>query len=167
MKEIVLSFGSNVGNRVKNIEKALILLKKFGIYPVRISSFYLTKPVGFVLQPSFINLVGIFQTELLPQEVLKVIKKIENKFYRLRLFKNAPRVLDIDILFYNSEIIDEKNLKIPHPRILERNFILIPLLEIAPNLFHPLTKKTLKDSVKEINNNGIKLWRKEKLNILQ
>lgn len=167
MKRIILSFGSNIGNRVKNIEKALILLKKFAIYKEKTSSFYFTKPAGFIFQPSFINMVGIFKTNLSPQEVLKVIKKIENKFYRLRFFKNAPRLLDIDILFYNSEIIDNKDLKIPHPRILERNFLLIPLLEIAPDLYHPLVKKTLKEFVKGINNKGIKIWKKIELNILQ
>ncbi|MEO0097071.1 MAG: 2-amino-4-hydroxy-6-hydroxymethyldihydropteridine diphosphokinase [candidate division WOR-3 bacterium] len=167
MKKIVLSFGSNIGNRVRNIEKAFYLLKKFNLYPERISSFYLTKPVGFIFQPSFINTVGIFQTSLSPQEVLKIIKKIENKFYRLRFFKNAPRLLDIDILFYNSEIINEKNLKIPHPQILKRNFILIPLLEVAPDFYHPLVKKSLKELVKEIRTNGIKIWKKEKLNLSQ
>lgn len=167
MKEIVLSLGSNLGNRVKNIEKALHLLEKFTIFPQKISSFYLTKPVGFPFQPSFINLVGIFQTNLSPTEVLKVIKKIENKFYRLRFFKNAPRILDIDILFYDLEVIDNKNLKIPHPKILERNFILIPLLEIEPNLYHPVIKKTLREFVKEVNNNDVKIWKKRNLNMLQ
>ncbi len=167
MKKIVLSFGSNIGNRVRNIEKALHLLKKFNIYPKEISSFYLTEPIGFVFQPSFINAVGIFQTNLSPQQVLKIIKKIENKFYRLRFFKNAPRLLDIDILFYNSEIINEKNLKIPHPQILKRNFVLIPLLEVASDLYHPVAKKPLKELVKDIKKNGIKIWKKGKLNISQ
>lgn len=167
MKKIVLSFGSNIGNRVKNIEKALELLKKFNISPQKISSFYLTKPIGFTFQPSFINLVGIFQTTLSPLEVLRVVKKIENKFFRLRFFKNAPRILDIDILFYDLEIIDDKNLKIPHPKILERKFVLIPLLEIAPDLYHPVIKKNLREFVKEINNNGVKIWKKRNLNMLR
>lgn len=167
MKKIVLSFGSNMGNRVRNIEKALYLLKKFNIYPKRFSSFYLTQPVGFVFQPSFINAVGIFQTNLSPQEVLKIIKKIESKFYRLRVFKNAPRLLDIDILFYNSEIINEENLKIPHPQILKRNFVLLPLLEVAPDIYHPLFKKPLKELVKDIKKKEIKIWKKGNLNISQ
>ncbi|MEO0087964.1 MAG: 2-amino-4-hydroxy-6-hydroxymethyldihydropteridine diphosphokinase [candidate division WOR-3 bacterium] len=167
MKEVILSFGSNLGNRVKNIERAIKFLEKVNIYPQKISSFYLTKPVGFPFQPSFINSVGVFKTNLPPKEVLKMIKKIENRFYRLRLFKNAPRLLDIDILFYNSEIIDDKYLKIPHPKILERNFVLIPLLEVAPDFYHPVVKKNLKEFSEKIDTNGVRIWKKRNSNTWQ
>lgn len=167
MKKIVLSFGSNLGNRIKNIEKAIILLKRFNVRPEKFSSFYLTKPIGFPFQPSFINAVGLFHTNFSPYELLELIRKIERNFYRSRFFKDAPRFLDIDILFYNSQIIDDENLKIPHPRILERNFVLIPLLEIIPDFYHPLAKKTLKELTKNINLNGIKIWKNKKLNISQ
>ncbi|MEO0118654.1 MAG: 2-amino-4-hydroxy-6-hydroxymethyldihydropteridine diphosphokinase, partial [candidate division WOR-3 bacterium] len=154
-------------NRVKNIERAIKFLEKVNIYPQKISSFYLTKPVGFPFQPSFINSVGVFKTNLPPKEVLKMIKKIENRFYRLRLFKNAPRLLDIDILFYNSEIIDDKYLKIPHPKILERNFVLIPLLEVAPDFYHPVVKKNLKEFSEKIDTNGVRIWKKRNSNTWQ
>ncbi|MEO0087297.1 MAG: 2-amino-4-hydroxy-6-hydroxymethyldihydropteridine diphosphokinase [candidate division WOR-3 bacterium] len=167
MKEVILAFGSNLGNRVKNIERAIKFLEKVNIYPQKISSFYLTKPVGFPFQPSFINSVGVFKTNLPPKEVLKMIKKIENRFYRLRLFKNAPRLLDIDILFYNSEIIDDKYLKIPHPKILERNFVLIPLLEVAPDFYHPVVKKNLKEFSEKIDTNGVRIWKKRNSNTWQ
>lgn len=167
MKEVILAFGSNFGNRVKNIERAIKFLEKVNIYPQKISSFYLTKPVGFPFQPSFINSVGVFKTNLPPKEVLKMIKKIENRFYRLRLFKNAPRLLDIDILFYNSEIIDDKYLKIPHPKILERNFVLIPLLEVAPDFYHPVVKKNLKEFSEKIDTNGVRIWKKRNSNTWQ
>ena len=160
MEKVVLAFGSNLGNRVKNIEKAISLLKKFGLQLERLSSFYLTKPSGFPFQPSFINAVGVFATHFSPYQILTLIKKIEKQFYRLRLFKNAPRFLDIDILFYNSQIINNKDLKIPHPRILERNFVLIPLLEIIPDFYHPQAQKKIKDLVKDINLQNIQIWKK-------
>jgi 2-amino-4-hydroxy-6-hydroxymethyldihydropteridine diphosphokinase len=160
MARVVLAFGSNLGNRTKNIEKAISLLKKFGLQLEKLSSFYLTKPFGFPFQPSFINAVGSFLTSLSPYQILTLIKKIEGKFYRLRLFKNAPRFLDIDILFYNSQIIVDKDLKIPHPKILERDFVLLPLLEIIPDFYHPQAQRQIKDLVRNINSQNIKIWKK-------
>ena len=138
-----LSLGSNIGNRKKNIEKALVQLEKNSIKKIKLSSFYETEPVGPV-QRNFYNIAGKFKTELTPFDLLKKIKEIESLLGRKKTYRWGPRVIDIDILFYGKKIIKTENLIIPHKEICKRLFVLIPLNEIAPNFVHVTAHKKIK-----------------------
>ena len=139
-----LSLGSNLGDRETNIASALkILGQKVRIS--KVSSLYETEPVGYKDQPWFLNCVCSVETELSPQALLKFAKAIERKLGRKRTIRFGPRVIDIDILFYDGLILDSSDLVIPHPRLAERAFVLVPLKEIAPNLAHPLSGLTIKE----------------------
>jgi 2-amino-4-hydroxy-6-hydroxymethyldihydropteridine diphosphokinase len=148
MTTIYLSLGSNIGNRKRNLEKALTELEINKIKKIKISSFYETEPVG-PKQRNFYNIAGKFKTNLTPQNLLKTVKKIEEYLGRTETYRWGPRVIDIDILFYGKQIIKTKNLIIPHKEIINRAFVLVPMNEIAPNFIHPVYCKT----IKTLNNN--------------
>jgi len=150
MTTIYLSLGSNIGNRKKNLEKALIELNKSNIKEIKISSFYETEPIG-PKQRNFYNIAGKFKTNLKPQELLKTVKQIEEKLGRIKTYHWGPRVIDIDILFYGKQIIKSKNLIIPHKEIINRAFVLVPMNEIAPNFVHPANRKTIKTLDKQLD----------------
>lgn len=146
---VYLSFGSNVGNRQDNLDKALDLLShRLSIGAV--SSLYDTEPVGVVNQPRFLNLVSQVFTRLAPREVLTLTQGIELKMGRAPDTHNKPRPIDIDILFFGDHVIETPDLIIPHPRLAERAFVLVPLAEIAPNLVHPISGKIIKELLAEI-----------------
>ena len=149
MTIIYLSLGSNIGNRRKNLEKALIELEKNNINIIKISSVYETEPVG-PKQRNFYNIAGKFSTNLLPDELLKQLKQIEKTLGRIKTFRWGPRVIDIDILFYGAQIIKTKNLIIPHKEIANRAFVLVPMKEIAPHFVHPIYKKTISYLLKRL-----------------
>lgn len=160
MTTVFLGLGSNLGEREKNIQRGIKLLTKNGVFLHAKSSLYLTKPMYFSFQPSFLNLVIKAKVFLSPENLLNIILAIERKLGRFRFFKNTPRVLDIDILFYGDRVINSKFLKIPHPRIPERPFVLFPLREIEPNLIHPVIKKTIDELAKNISPKGVVLWKR-------
>jgi len=110
----------------------------------QVSSVYDTEPVGNTEQPRFLNLVCQIYTRLAPMELLTLAKDIESKLGRTLSESNAPRPLDIDILFYDDQVFESPKLVIPHPRLVERAFVLVPLAEIAPELVHPVSGKTIK-----------------------
>ncbi len=143
MTIIYLSLGSNIGNRKRNLEKALIELHKKDIKKIKISSLYETEPVG-PKQRNFYNIAGKFKTSLQPQDLLKTVKQIEENLGRIKTYRWGPRVIDIDILFYGKQIIKSKNLIIPHKEIANRAFVLVPMNEIAPNFVYPIKRKTIK-----------------------
>jgi len=140
MKKVLISFGANIGDILKNFNTAFQKLEQFGTIK-KISSYYKTKPEGFLNQPDFTNGVLVFETQLSAEELLSEISKIENSLGRERKIKNGPRTIDLDILFYDKEIINSKNLIIPHPRLYERIFVLQPLKEVAGEFECPKTKK--------------------------
>lgn len=142
MPDACISIGSNIDAK-ENIEKCLRLLKKeFGA--VKQSPCYETKPYGYEKQPNFINLAVRIKTGLKPHELLKRLQKIENKLGRKRIFRFSPRTIDLDILLCGLEVIDDKSLAIPHKGLFERDFMLMPLLDIAPEILDPITKKKAK-----------------------
>ena len=142
MVDVYISIGSNI-NPKRNIEKCLQLLSnEFEL--ISKSPCYETKPYGYEKQPNFINLAVKVKTKLKPHELLKKLQHIENTLGRRRIFRFNPRTIDLDILSYGSEIIDDKGLVIPHKGLLERDFMLIPLLDVAPDIIEPKTKKKLK-----------------------
>ena len=136
MYNSLLSLGSNLDNRKLNIENCIKLLKDSrNINVVSVSSMYETSPMYNLNQESFINCVIEIETSLKPLQLIKQTQSIEKKIgKKVVLDRNQPRKIDIDILTYNDEIVDEENLKIPHPRIGERKFVLIPLFELVGNI---------------------------------
>ena len=139
-----LGLGSNMGDRQSNIDKALDFLSQ-RLRIGKVSSIYDTEPVGNVEQPRFLNLVCEVYTILAPIALLTVGKAIESKLGRVQGRSNAPRPIDIDILFYGDQVIETPVLVIPHPRLMERAFVLVPLAQIAPELVHPVNGKTVKE----------------------
>ncbi|MDY4789214.1 MAG: 2-amino-4-hydroxy-6-hydroxymethyldihydropteridine diphosphokinase [Bacteroidales bacterium] len=146
--KIVLAFGSNLGDKEEYILAAYRLLEEELGELIKKSSFIETSPWGFESENSFINSVAEFETKKTPFEALEICNKIEKELGRERNpeYKGYQnRTIDIDILFYENIVLDTPTLKIPHPLIEERDFVLIPLKEILPNLIHPILKKEIKD----------------------
>ena len=130
----IIGIGTNIGDRKKNIDSAIEALKLVPKTEVlRTSKVYETEPVGYEEQDSFYNACAEIESELEPNEILGVCLGIEAGFGRIREFKNGPRILDLDVIFAESESVNTKNLTVPHPRYNERRFVLIPLLELFPD----------------------------------
>lgn len=144
MKTVYLGLGSNVGDREQHISEALAKLAAPDLRVTRISSIYETEPIGFTAQRVFLNLVVEIETDLFPMQLLTRISKIEQALGRIRTIANGPRTLDIDILLYGRSVIHSAKLDVPHPRMAERRFVLAPLAELAPDLRHPVTRKTIR-----------------------
>ena len=151
---VYLSLGSNLGNRSKNLLTAIKLLKEGGFAVIKTSYIYETSPWGTTKQPNFLNLVLKGKTKLSPEGLLKEIQNIEKTMGRASTEKWGPRIIDIDILFYNKEVINIPALQIPHPQLHKRAFVLIPLKEIAPRLMHPILKQTVKQMLDNANDKG-------------
>ncbi|MBN1569953.1 MAG: 2-amino-4-hydroxy-6-hydroxymethyldihydropteridine diphosphokinase [Acidobacteria bacterium] len=143
MRQAFILAGTNLGDRKANLDFALNALEQ-GCTIKRASSCFETEPVGFLDQPWFYNQAIEFETRLSPSELLSLCQNIEFSRGRIRTFPNAPRFLDLDILFFGNLILEQENLIIPHPRIQERRFVLEPLAEIAPDFVHPVLKKTIR-----------------------
>lgn len=164
MTIVYLGLGSNVGDREKNLQDALNEISSYeGITVRNISSLYETEPVGVKEQPWFLNAVVELETNLPPMEVLGINKAIEKKLHRKETYKWGPRIIDIDLLLYGNCEISEPNLKVPHPEMHLRGFVLIPLAELAPALKIP-GKTKLNDLIGELDNEAVKKMNK-KLNL--
>jgi 2-amino-4-hydroxy-6-hydroxymethyldihydropteridine diphosphokinase len=137
MPTVYLSLGSNIGEREGNLRTAIAALPPAGIQIKLVSSIYETEPVDYLDQPWFLNCVVEAETDLQPHALLQTLRAIESQLGNKKEFAKGPRKLDLDILLYNSQTIGTPDLQIPHPRMLQRRFVLTPLAEIAPNLKHP------------------------------
>ena len=142
-KTVYLSLGSNIGDRERNLRDAVELLAEPELRAVRVSSFYETAPLEVLDQPWFLNAVVEAETDLFPKQLLARVQRIEQALGRRRLKPKGPRTIDIDILLYGGAVIDADELQVPHPRLAERRFVLEPLAELAPNLHHPVTGRTV------------------------
>ncbi len=146
MKIVFLSLGTNLGNREANIEQAVANISRYIGDIIASSSLYETEPWGFRSEELFLNMVLKAETNLTPSEVLGKIMMIESLLGRVRSVEQySSRVIDIDILLYDGLIIDQENLKIPHPLMHERRFVLVPLCEIAADIIHPVLKKSISE----------------------
>ena len=134
---IYLSMGANLGERKENLLAAIAQLPAAGVQVERVSSLYETEPVGYLVQPWFLNCVVMGETEVPAEELLRRLREIEMRMGSKKEFAKGPRLLDIDILLYGNETIGMVELQVPHPRMLERRFVLAPLAEVAPELSHP------------------------------
>lgn len=143
MNNTYLLLGSNMGNSKASLDKAIAQIEKKIGAVTRKSGLYSTAAWGNTKQPDFLNQVIIVETKLSAWQTMQTILDIEKKMGRIRTVKNAPRVIDIDILFFNKEIIEQEHLSIPHPQIQNRRFVLVPLNQLSPNLKHPLLNKTV------------------------
>lgn len=144
-KTIYLSLGSNVGERGLNIDHALSRLADAGVRITRLSSLYRTEPVDAPPQQWFINCAVEAETALMPKQLLRVIREIEHELGRKRTVARGPRTIDIDILLYGGSLISTGELEIPHPRMAERRFVLVPLAEIAPAVRHPVFHRSAEE----------------------
>ncbi len=142
---VVLSLGGNVGDVKQVFIESINLLKEKVGKVVLFSPLYQTKAWGVENQPDFLNQVIVIESELNPENVLKVCMTIESKLGRVRTQKWYQRIIDIDILFYNDEVIDSKDLTIPHPYVHKRNFVLFPLVDVIPTFKHPLLEKSMEE----------------------
>ena len=140
---VYIGIGSNLGNRISNIEKAKYYLSINGINILKSSSYYETPSWPDSSKPKFINIVVQSNTKASPEKLLKIFKSIEKKLGRKKKPKNSPRTCDIDIISYNQKILTG-NITIPHKRMHRRNFVLIPLFELNKNWFHPKTNENIK-----------------------
>ncbi|OLN24274.1 2-amino-4-hydroxy-6-hydroxymethyldihydropteridine diphosphokinase [Domibacillus antri] len=158
---VYLSLGTNMGNREVLLEEAVqALVKNAHIEVKAVSSIYETDPVGFTDQPPFLNIVLKAKTALFPQELLSVCMEIENVLGRKRTVRWGPRTIDLDILLYNHDNIKSDSLIIPHPRMNERAFVLIPLAEIDAMIELPGTGMPLEQYVQNVQGReGVKLWK--------
>ncbi|PKB79190.1 MAG: 2-amino-4-hydroxy-6-hydroxymethyldihydropteridine diphosphokinase [SAR202 cluster bacterium Io17-Chloro-G9] len=155
---VYLGLGSNLGRREDNLRRAIGLLRRW-VRPQQSSPVYETAPWGFSQQPDFLNCILEAQATLTPRQVLASVKALERGMGRQPVARYGPRLIDVDILFYGGETVDSPDLQIPHPRLQQRAFVLVPLADLAPHLTHPalnLTVVQMADGV--AGKEGVKLW---------
>lgn len=156
MKTVYLSLGSNLGSREGNLEQAIALLAAPGLTVLRRSHIYETEPRHVRDQPWFLNLVVAAETDLFPKQLLARIRKVEQQLGRKRIQPMGPRTIDIDIVLYGQSVIDTAELVVPHPRMAERRFVLEPLAELAPDLRHPVTRRTVREMLAAVATQAVK-----------
>jgi len=150
-----IGLGSNMGEREKYLARAVDALGATpGVEVVKVSSFYETEPVGYTDQPMFVNAAVAVDTTLSPVELLRETQRIENALGRVRSIRWGPRTIDIDILLYGDEVVNTKELTVPHPLMHERGFVLAPLAEVAPDAVHPVLRLTVRELLEELEKAG-------------
>jgi 2-amino-4-hydroxy-6-hydroxymethyldihydropteridine diphosphokinase len=160
MTKLYSSLGSNIGNRAENIARAIAALGERGVRVTRESSLYETEPLEIKEQPWFLNCAIEAETELSPERLMEVLLEIEREMGRERRVPKGPRLIDMDILLYGSEVVRTAELEIPHPRMAERKFVLVPLAEIAAEANHPVSMMTIAEMLEATADQGeVRKWR--------
>ena len=160
MEKIFLLLGTNCGERARNLHAAQAEIRRNQIKIVKKSSVYETLPWGKKDQPDFLNMALQVKCAYPPAELLKVLKRIEKKMGREKGVKWGPRLIDIDILFYDQRIVKTRNLSIPHLYFEQRPFAIVPMAEISPNFADPRSARKMKDYLTEIDHEGIAVYRR-------
>lgn len=160
---IYLSLGSNLGDRAANLERAIAGLREAGVRVLRRSSIYETEPVDFLAQPWFLNCVVEAETSLPPAQLLDALQGIEREMGSKKLIRNGPRIIDLDILLYDASVVSAPGMEIPHPRMAERRFVLVPFAELAPELPHPVLGASIGELLAATHDKSIvRIWRPDK-----
>jgi 2-amino-4-hydroxy-6-hydroxymethyldihydropteridine diphosphokinase len=154
---VYLSLGTNLGDRLENLRQAASALTP-ALEITRLSPIYITAPWGYTDQPEFLNQVVEGRTDLSPEELLHFIKDLEEQLGRQPSFRYGPRLIDLDILFYGSQVVEQPGLRIPHPRLAERAFVLVPLADLAPDLMHTVLGKTIGELLMKLDREGVQLY---------
>ncbi len=155
--KVYLALGTNLGNRLENLKTAIKLLPP-DVRVIKASPVYETPPWGYLNQADFLNQVLEAETNLTPEELLVYLKGLEAQIGRQASFKYGPRLIDLDILFYDDLILETAALSIPHPRMHERAFVLVPLAELNPDLRHPKADRTIQELLGNTDQDGINLF---------
>ncbi len=158
-KTVYLGLGSNVGDRGGNLRRALEQLEAPDLHITRVSPVYETEPVDYTEQPWFLNQVAEAETGLFPMRLLSRVGRVERALGRVRGIAKGPRIIDIDILFFGRAIVRAAKLQIPHPGIVARRFVLIPLADLAPDLRHPVTHKTVREMLEAAPPHKVRRWK--------
>ena len=151
---VFIALGTNLGDRAGNLQTAKEALAP-RVTVVRESSIYITPPWGYADQPDFYNQVMEISTKLEPVALLRYLKAIEKQMGRVTLFRNGPRLIDLDILFYGDRAVDVGDLQIPHPRMAGRAFVLVPLVELAPDIVHPILGVSVSELLIGVDTSGV------------
>ena len=151
---IFIALGSNLGDKASNMKEALQRLAQRGVTVCKVSDFMATRPYGVTDQPDFLNAVAEIKTDNSPTELLRVLLQVEQEMGRKRIRHWGERNIDLDLLLYDERIIDLPDLQVPHPDMQNRDFVLRPLAQIAPDTVHPVLRKTIKQLWKELQNRG-------------
>lgn len=151
---VYLALGTNLGDRLANLKQAASALPPL-VRLIAASPVYETPPWGYAEQPAFLNQVLQAETDLDPHALLAYLKQIETSLGRRATFRNGPRVIDLDILFYDDALLNAPGLTIPHPRIPERAFVLVPLADLSPDFRHPSLGKSVRQMLEGIDRQGI------------
>ncbi|MES0360011.1 MAG: 2-amino-4-hydroxy-6-hydroxymethyldihydropteridine diphosphokinase [Anaerolineales bacterium] len=154
MAVIFIALGSNMGNRQANLSAAIEALEP-EVHPIACSPVYETPPWGYLDQQKFLNQVVKAETQLMPTDLLDYIKEIEEQLGRQETFRNGPRSIDLDIIFYDQEVINSPPLTIPHPRMETRAFVLVPLADLAPHYKHPILGVSVINLLSKVDKSGI------------
>lgn len=150
-----IGVGTNIGNLIENVVQAIDYLKKNeNITEIFVSSLYETEPVGFKEQPDFINAVFFIKTKYLVHELFKFLKDVEKKMGRQKTVKYGPRIIDLDILFYNNLVYQDVDITVPHPQLHKRSFVIFPLYELNKDFIHPLFLKNIEKLKMEMKDYG-------------
>jgi 2-amino-4-hydroxy-6-hydroxymethyldihydropteridine diphosphokinase len=160
MPQVYLALGSNLGDRHANLRAAVKALAP-GVRVLEESRIYETPAWGYEDQPPFLNMALKAETSLQPEALLAHVKQLESDLGRTPSFHWGPRLIDIDVLFYDDLVLDTPGLTIPHPRLHERAFVLVPLADIAPALLHPATGKTVQQMLEDVDRSAIRLYEEE------
>jgi 2-amino-4-hydroxy-6-hydroxymethyldihydropteridine diphosphokinase len=159
MLTVYLALGSNVGDSAQYIAKAIELLGPT-LHDIQQAPCYISKAVGYTNQADFLNTAVCGQTELSPQALIQTIEQIEQQVGRIKRFRWGPREVDIDIIFYGNQTLESENLTIPHPAFRERDFVLQPLVDLNSEMVDPVSQKTVKQLLNQLNASQVSITRR-------